>query len=251
VPARLINGSALAQAIRQVISLAISRTPARRRPGITVIQVGGDPASSIYVRNKHRAAEAAGYCENEGWRVRRDGSLFWANVVVTALRDRSGNLCGFAKVMRDLTRRRQVEEELRRLNQELETRVAARTAALENANRRLGESVDALQERTREISVLSEMAGTLQACQSAEEAFHVIERAIPRLFPGQPGSLAFASSEKQTVEIVASWGGKVPRQLAFSPVDCWAMRMVVCTLSTKRLRQGCAAGISMRTRQRV
>ncbi|HYL10853.1 MAG TPA: diguanylate cyclase [Candidatus Acidoferrales bacterium] len=171
-----------------------------------------------------RAAEAAGFCEHEGWRVRKDGSLFWANVIVTALRDPSGNVCGFAKVMRDLTRRRQAEEELRRLNQELETRVAARTAALENANRRLGESVDALEERTREISVLSEMAGTLQACQGTEEVFRVIERAIPRLFPGQPGSLAFASSEKPTVKIVASWGGKTPAQLAFSPVDCWAMR---------------------------
>ncbi len=60
VPARLINGGAHAQAIRQEISLALSRTSGRR-PGITVIQVGGDPASSVYVRNKHQAAEAAGF----------------------------------------------------------------------------------------------------------------------------------------------------------------------------------------------
>lgn len=171
-----------------------------------------------------RAAEAAGYCEHEGWRVRKDGSLFWANVAVTVLRDSSGSLRGFSKVTRDLTRRKQTEEEFRRLNQELELRVAARTAALENANRRLGESVSDLEERTREIGILGDLARALQACQSTGEAFQVIERAIPRLFPGEPGSLGFASVERQSVEVVATWGGKVPTQLGFAPADCWAMR---------------------------
>lgn len=45
-----------------------------------------------------------GRFEGEGWRVRKDGSLFWANVVITALRDKSGRLRGFGKVTRDLTR---------------------------------------------------------------------------------------------------------------------------------------------------
>jgi len=58
-------------------------------------------------------AEATGAFEDEGWRVRKDGTLFWANVVVTALRDRSGTLVGFAKVTRDLTQRRDHEESLR------------------------------------------------------------------------------------------------------------------------------------------
>jgi PAS domain S-box-containing protein len=51
-----------------------------------------------------------GSVEEEGWRVRKDGSRFWANVIITALRDRSGNLRGFAKVTRDMTERRRVEE---------------------------------------------------------------------------------------------------------------------------------------------
>jgi len=62
VSARVIDGSAHARAIREEIRLAVSRMPAGRRPpSITVIQVGDDPASTIYVRNKHRAAEAAGF----------------------------------------------------------------------------------------------------------------------------------------------------------------------------------------------
>jgi len=50
--------------------------------------------------------------EVEGWRVRKDGSTFWANVVFTAIRDPAGNARGFAKLTRDLTERRQVEETL-------------------------------------------------------------------------------------------------------------------------------------------
>jgi PAS domain S-box-containing protein len=57
-------------------------------------------------------AAKVGRFEDEGWRVRKDGSLFWANVVITALRDESGALIGFAKVTRDLTERRAHEESL-------------------------------------------------------------------------------------------------------------------------------------------
>jgi PAS domain S-box-containing protein len=59
-------------------------------------------------------ANATGTFEDEGWRVRKDGSLFWANVVITAMRSSAGELLGFAKVTRDLTQRRAHEEILRR-----------------------------------------------------------------------------------------------------------------------------------------
>jgi PAS domain S-box-containing protein len=59
-------------------------------------------------------ARADGRFEDEGWRIRKDGSRFWANVVITALVQRDGTLRGFAKVTRDLTDRRQHEEALRR-----------------------------------------------------------------------------------------------------------------------------------------
>jgi PAS domain S-box-containing protein len=54
-----------------------------------------------------------GSVEDEGWRVRKDGSRFWANVIITALRDETGALVGFAKVTRDLTERRRADQELR------------------------------------------------------------------------------------------------------------------------------------------
>lgn len=58
-------------------------------------------------------AARVGSFEEDGWRVRKDGTLFWANVVITAMRDTQGQLLGYAKVTRDLTERRQHEEELR------------------------------------------------------------------------------------------------------------------------------------------
>jgi len=60
-----------------------------------------------------RLAAEHGTYEEEGWRVRKDGSMFWANVVITALRDPQGQLTGFGKVTRDLTERRLQEEALR------------------------------------------------------------------------------------------------------------------------------------------
>src|SRR3954471_19337149 len=58
-------------------------------------------------------ADREGRYEEEGWRVRKDGSRFWANVVITALRDAGGTLVGYGKVTRDLTARRLTEEQLR------------------------------------------------------------------------------------------------------------------------------------------
>ncbi len=58
-------------------------------------------------------ARRDGTAEDEGWRLRKDGSQFWANVVITALHDDHGKLRGFAKVTRDMTERRRSEEALR------------------------------------------------------------------------------------------------------------------------------------------
>ncbi|QJR11410.1 Sensor histidine kinase RcsC [Usitatibacter rugosus] len=58
-------------------------------------------------------ARDAGRFEDEGWRVRKDGTRMWANVIITALRDDQGDLVGFGKVTRDLTERREQEERVR------------------------------------------------------------------------------------------------------------------------------------------
>jgi PAS domain S-box-containing protein len=70
----------------------------------------GKPATAL------ERARQVGRVEDEGWRVRKDGSRFWANVVITAVRDPAGRLQGFSKVTRDITERKRAEEALRDAN---------------------------------------------------------------------------------------------------------------------------------------
>ena len=71
----------------------------------------GKPAFELEVADREERLE------DEGWRLRKDGSRFWANVIITALRGPNGELVGFAKVTRDLTERRSTEEALRQSEQ--------------------------------------------------------------------------------------------------------------------------------------
>ena len=68
---------------------------------------------SGWPQHEIRVATAEGRFEDEGWRVKKDGTRFWANVVITALRDDAGRLLGFSKYTRDLSERRMHEEALR------------------------------------------------------------------------------------------------------------------------------------------
>jgi PAS domain S-box-containing protein len=83
----------------------------------------GKPAREL------EAAIRDGRVEDEGWRVRKDGSRFWANVTLTAIRDNTGTLIGFAKVTRDFTDRMRAQEALRIANAELTAEVAERKSA--------------------------------------------------------------------------------------------------------------------------
>jgi PAS domain S-box-containing protein len=87
----------------------------------------GEAQESKWPDRELEIAAKEGRFADEGLRVRKDGSTFWANVVITALRDESGELRGFSKVTRDLTERRALEERSRLLNKELRIRVAELT----------------------------------------------------------------------------------------------------------------------------
>jgi PAS domain S-box-containing protein len=95
---------------------------AQRFKGYTAKEIIGKHFSIFYPQEKIderfpwmelEVAAKVGRFEDEGWRIRKDGSRFWANVVITALRDEKGTLLGYAKVTRDLTERRLAEESLR------------------------------------------------------------------------------------------------------------------------------------------
>ncbi|AKJ00042.1 hypothetical protein ATI61_104546 [Archangium gephyra] len=126
---------------------------AQRIKGYTAEEIIGQPITRFYPKEAvaqgrpwallHQAA-TVGQVEDEGWRVRKDGSLFWADVVITAVRDESGQLRGFAKVTRDLTERKRAEDERLRLAQAQES-IRLRDEFLAIASHELKTPLTALQ----------------------------------------------------------------------------------------------------------
>jgi PAS domain S-box-containing protein len=105
-----------------------------------------------------RTALEEGHASDEGWRVRKDGSRFWASVVITALRDEEGRHVGFAKITRDLTDRRVAEEQQREL--------AAQQAA-HSATQALAEELETANEK---------LQATLEEAEKARDALGGAER---------------------------------------------------------------------------
>jgi PAS domain S-box-containing protein len=82
-----------------------------------------EAAQSGWPRRELTLATKEGRFADEGWRVRKDGSTFWASVIITPLRSEDGTLFGFAKITQDLSERRAGEERVQALNRELRQRV--------------------------------------------------------------------------------------------------------------------------------
>ncbi len=148
----------LVQSVRDYAIFALDATGhvlswnegAQRIKGYMIDEIVGKHFSTFYPEEDKAArkpdmelvvATRDGRFEEEGWRVRKDGSMFWANVVITALRNERGELVGFAKVTRDLTERRAAHQRA------LED--ARRIAEVEVANRAKSEFLAAMSHELR------------------------------------------------------------------------------------------------------
>jgi PAS domain S-box-containing protein len=157
---------------------------AQRLKGYDAGEIIGHHFSIFYpqedqLKNKPREilarAELQGQTGDEGWRVRKDGSRFWANVVVTALRDSSGNLLGFAKLTRDTTENRERAEALNKAKALLELRVEQRTAVLTRLNNEMrteiADRMHAEEELRKSRDQLRALAARLQSVREEERTY--------------------------------------------------------------------------------
>ncbi|HLJ95597.1 MAG TPA: ATP-binding protein [Gemmataceae bacterium] len=127
---------------------------AERIKGFRAEEIIGQHFSRFYTPEDLRDGEADralrlalsyGRYESEGWRVRKNGTRFWANTVLTALRDEAGELKGFAKVTQDITERKQAHDRLQRSNAELEQFASVASHDLQEPLRKIQTLGDRLQ----------------------------------------------------------------------------------------------------------
>ena len=160
---------------------------AERIKGYTADEIVGQHFSRFYPQDRiaegfpaFELAEAArvGRFEDEGWRIRKDGSRFWANVIITALRGEDGTLLGFAKVTRDLTARRAAEEQARHLAAEEAARIEAdrRSEELQRLSDELQEQAITLEEQAVELEAQTEEANALT--EEMQQTNEHLERAL-------------------------------------------------------------------------
>jgi diguanylate cyclase (GGDEF)-like protein/PAS domain S-box-containing protein len=119
---------------------------------------------------------------------------------------REGRPIGVQGIARDITGRKKTEE------------------ALQQANKKLEAWVQELEQRTRDMNLLSEMGDILRACVTAEEVYQVIVRVSQEVFTAQGGALFVMGPLRNIVEAVAEWGDTSRLELTFTPDECWALR---------------------------
>jgi len=157
---------------------------AQRLKGYDSVEIIGHHFSIFYpqedqMNNKPRdilaRATRQGQANDEGWRIRKDGSRFWANVVITALRDANGNLLGFAKLTRDTTENRERAEALTKAKELLELRVEQRTAVLSRVNHEMRTEIAERQRAEEDLresrDQLRALAARLQSVREEERTY--------------------------------------------------------------------------------
>ena len=193
---------------------------AERIKGYRTDEIVGQHFSKFYLQedidrgkpdHELKIAAATGRFEDEGWRLRKDGSRFWANVIVSALRDSAGNLRGFSKVTRDFTERKQAEEAL--LLQVTNTLVS---------NLDISRLLAAISASIRQVASYDYCGLTLFDVSSGQLRIHTLEAPSGRKVPpdgtpiaisGSPAGWAFTSREPIVLNHVAQQGDD------FSPAD--------------------------------
>jgi diguanylate cyclase (GGDEF)-like protein len=116
------------------------------------------------------------------------------------------------------------DHQLRQQQESLTEEVTSRTTELVRANEQLTVSVKRVEHYAEQIAQLTALGQLLQSCLTADEVFGVLQDALPRLFPGDSGSVTILKSSGNLMETMSVWGHNAPHQRVFGPDECWAFR---------------------------
>jgi PAS domain S-box-containing protein len=184
---------------------------AERIKGYSASEIIGKHFSTFYTSDavstgwpdyELREAARVGRFEDEGWRVRKDGSRFWANVVITAMRGADGTLRGFAKVTRDMSERKANEQRISDLARELEQRVQE----LARTNSELAQK--SAENESFVYSVSHDLRSPLVNLQGFSQELALTSEALQRLLsaPGVPARVQQEAHSLISGELAESIG---------------------------------------------
>jgi diguanylate cyclase (GGDEF)-like protein/PAS domain S-box-containing protein len=164
------------------------------------------PEDREYVSGFYAKSSQGVQTEMEYRVVRPDGSIRWVNARAFPVRDAEGKFIRLVGIAEDITIRRQKEK------------------ALEETHQRLNVALAEAAQQALEAAKLTELLDILQSCQTAEEAYKIMEGSLPTAMSARSGALCITSSSRNIVEAVAMWGDAPATEKAFRPDDCWALR---------------------------
>jgi len=188
--------------------------------GYTAEEVMGRNMSVFYTDEEVRQGEPErnlamarqdGRFEKEGWRVRKDGSVFWASIIFTAIYDLKGELKCYSKLTRDITERRKLEQQLQQFNRDLKEQVKEKTAELTGIFERITDAFIAVDKNFR-YTYLNKKAGELFRHDPAA----LIGKWVWDVFPDAIGSATYLAFNKSMAE-----QRNITNIDYYAPLDLW------------------------------
>lgn len=211
---------------------------------IAIVNAPGTRSPEETARLIVRELREKGTWSGELYNRKKDGAFFWCYANIATLQHPElGEV--WVSVHSDITERKQAEQEIYRLNADLEARVHARTVDLETANEKLQSEiaerqraqqelsrtnlqlqsrVQELQEIIQEITTLNALGEALQACLDVDEVMRVTQQHAAMLFAADSGAVGILDRDRQQGEWLAQWGDLPPLARRFASSDCMALR---------------------------
>jgi PAS domain S-box-containing protein len=171
--------------------------------------------------------------------MHKKGEVVWVHERSLIVCDAEGKVEHVSGLFFDITERK-----------ELEATVAERNSQLREANERLTQWANELEQRNYEISLLGKMGELLQSCNTSEEAYIGIRQTVEKLFPDDSGAVYLFNSSRKLLEAAAQWGAAPPFETVFAPDECWGLRRGG-RMTWLRSRLDLGAGMSSRRGQYI